>query len=216
MVSLSQSRQTATLPIPTKVPTYVPCPPLSHGIPVFNLHYILVPRDVPAHTVPSTHPSTHMKCQYGRILCQGCGLHRASYFHIPQMIPICTPIPTTKTCRVHLSTPVPSLCTNLYLLLTATNPTTITHYPLFPQHSNRIGFAAYTHVYPTSYSHPNISDPLHTPILPTPALTPTYPCSLHIVSGYMPMLAHSRLYAHSHTLDYTLAPSSTLYSHSHP
>lgn len=138
----------------------------------------------------------------------GCGLHRASYFHIPQMILICTPIPTTKICRVHLSTSVPSLYTNLYLLLIATNPTTITHCPLFPQHSNpplphsRIGFTAYTHVY--------------TPIFPTPALTSTYPCSLHIVSGYMPMLTHSRLYARSHTLDYTLAPSSTLYSHSHP
>lgn len=100
---LTQSHQTTNLPVSTDPPPNIHHLPLCHGIPVAHLHYILMPTDALAHTVPSTHLSTHMKCQHGN----PC-LHPVFFHHIPQMIPVYSPIPTSETCRVHLSTPIPA------------------------------------------------------------------------------------------------------------
>lgn len=211
-VSLSQSHQTTILPVPANSHTHAHHSPPYHSLPVAPCIASLCPQ-IPLLTLCPAH--THMKWQHGYPR-----LHRTSYLYTLQMIPIYTPIPTTKTCRVHLCTPIPA-CTNLYLLLIAT----IMLNQLFPLQSNPllpsscIGLlhtclpsytliaqspGPSTHAYPPQ--HPHSHPP--TPVLP------------QIVPGYMHTLTHSCLHTRPHTLDYhpllgTLAPSYTHYSHSH-
>lgn len=148
--------------------------------------------------MPSTHPSTHRKFQHGN----PC-LHITSYLYIPQMIPIYTPVPTTTTCRVNLSTSIPASSTSSsYPQLHS-----ISSFPFRVIHSySTATLACCIHVYPAAHSHLNILDPLYMPILPN--------THTHI---HLPLLFHKQFPVtcpHLHTAIYmpVLTPWTTTLS----